>query len=207
VVDRPARTQCQGAPAGTPGSASPALHGDDCMARDVLATRLTTVAHPLHAVALTIHAITTADIDRLALLRAIDIDENAPTVKVHDSAAHRRCRLHPLPTFRSASSCSVLWEVLRDADLGLRVVRHRVQAGDLVLRPPANEGLVAPSHTRLSPVDPGAREGGDRGRVPGRGEVEQCLGPDALRGNEDGVQSRLGSIGRLILRNRQCDLA
>ncbi|MGW3661414.1 hypothetical protein ACWD6R_39940 [Streptomyces sp. NPDC005151] len=99
VVDRLARTPCQGAPAGTPGSASPSLHGDDFTARDVLATRLTTVAHPLHAAALTIHAITAADIDRLALIRAIDIDENATTVKVHDSTTHRRCRLYPLPTW------------------------------------------------------------------------------------------------------------
>ncbi|MFB6784837.1 hypothetical protein ACFCX0_48335 [Streptomyces sp. NPDC056352] len=57
------------------------------------------MAHPLHATALTIHAITGADISRLALIRGIDIDETATTVKIHDSTAHRRCRLYPLPTW------------------------------------------------------------------------------------------------------------
>jgi hypothetical protein len=81
------------------GSAAPPRQGDDCTARDVLAARLTTAAHPLHAAALTIHTITAADIDRLALIRGIDIDESANVVKVHDSNTHRRCRLHPLPTW------------------------------------------------------------------------------------------------------------
>jgi hypothetical protein len=57
------------------------------------------VAHPLHATALTIHAVTGADIPQLALVRGIDINETATTVKIHDSTAHRRCRLHPLPTW------------------------------------------------------------------------------------------------------------
>ncbi|MFF5456217.1 hypothetical protein ACFY40_34075 [Streptomyces sp. NPDC012950] len=100
VVDRPARTPCPGAAGGTP-SASPSPHGDGFTARDVLTVRLTTVAHPLHAAALTIHAITGADINRLALTRSIDITETATAVKVHDSTAHRRCRLYPLPSWAS----------------------------------------------------------------------------------------------------------
>ncbi|QIY76462.1 hypothetical protein HEP84_54165 [Streptomyces sp. RLB1-33] len=51
------------------------------------------------ATALTIHAVTGADIPQLALIRGIDIDETATTVKVHCSTAHRRCRLYPLPTW------------------------------------------------------------------------------------------------------------
>ncbi|WP_162793587.1 hypothetical protein [Streptomyces paludis] len=57
------------------------------------------MAHPLHATALSIHAANGADINRLALIRGIDINETATTVKIHDSTAHRRCRLHPLPTW------------------------------------------------------------------------------------------------------------
>jgi len=41
-------------------------------------------------------------------------------------------------------------EVLGDADLDLGVVGDGVDAGDLVLLPPADEGLVALSHTRDS---------------------------------------------------------
>ncbi|MEU1494835.1 hypothetical protein ABZ456_31885 [Streptomyces sp. NPDC005776] len=69
------------------------------MRQGALATRLTTVAHPLHATALTIHAVTGADITRLALIRGIDINDTATTVKIHDSTAHRRCRLYPLPAW------------------------------------------------------------------------------------------------------------
>jgi hypothetical protein len=100
VTDRPKRAGCPGAPeltSTTPG-APPARERDRTPA-DVLATRLTTVAHPLHATALTIHAVTGADISRLALIRGIDINETTTTVKVHDSKAHRRCRLYPLPTW------------------------------------------------------------------------------------------------------------
>jgi hypothetical protein len=57
------------------------------------------VAHPLHATALTIHAVTGADISRLALIRGIDINETATAVKVHDSTAHRKCQIYPLPTW------------------------------------------------------------------------------------------------------------
>ncbi|MET8331772.1 hypothetical protein [Streptomyces sp. NPDC005181] len=94
VIDRPARTRCQGAPelASTRRDAPPA-QGHERIPTDVLASRLTTVAHPLHATALTIHAVTGADIGQLALIRGIDIDETATAVKVHDSTAHRRCRL------------------------------------------------------------------------------------------------------------------
>jgi hypothetical protein len=106
VVDRLARTPCQGVPAVAPDNAAPPKQNvappkqeDGRTPRDVLAARLTTVAHPLHAAALTIHTITAADIDRLALIRGIDIDESTTVVKVHDSKAHRRCRLYPLPTW------------------------------------------------------------------------------------------------------------
>ncbi|WP_405835104.1 hypothetical protein OG528_38515 [Streptomyces platensis] len=100
VIERPPRSRCQGAPelASTRNGAPPA-RGHDRTPADVLAARLNTVAHPLHATALTIHAVTGADISRLALIRGIDINETATTVKVHDSAAHRRCRLYPLPTW------------------------------------------------------------------------------------------------------------
>lgn len=65
-------------------------------------------------------------------------------------------------------------EVLGDADFDLGVVGDGVQAGDVVLGPPADEGLVAlQPHQGFGPVDAGAQERGDRGRVPGRGEVEQ----------------------------------
>ncbi|MET8538365.1 hypothetical protein ABZV67_43425 [Streptomyces sp. NPDC005065] len=100
VIDRPARTRCQGAPelASTRRDAPPA-QGHERIPTDVLASRLTTVAHPLHATALTIHAVTGAGIGQLALIRGIDIDETATAVKVHNSTAHRRCRLYPLPTW------------------------------------------------------------------------------------------------------------
>ncbi len=80
-------------------SGAPPAPGHDRTPADVLAARLNTVAHPLHATALTIHAVTRADISRLALIRGIDINETATAVKVHDSTTHRRCRLHALPTW------------------------------------------------------------------------------------------------------------
>lgn len=100
VVDRPARAQCQGAPRLTSmTSGAPPTRGHDRTPADVLAARLNTVAHPLHATALTIHAVTGAGIDQLALIRDIDINETATAVKVHDHAAHRKCQLYPLPTW------------------------------------------------------------------------------------------------------------
>lgn len=100
VVDRPARAQCQGAPKlASTRSGAPPTRGHDRPPADVLAARLNTVAHPLHATALTIHAVTGADISRLALIRGIDIDETATAVKVHDSTAHRKCQVYPLPTW------------------------------------------------------------------------------------------------------------
>lgn len=99
VTDRPKRARCQGAPTLVPTSGAPPARGHDRTSADVLAARLTTVAHPLHATALTIHTVTWADISQLALIRGIDINETATTVKVHDSTAHRRCRLYPLPTW------------------------------------------------------------------------------------------------------------
>ncbi|MFJ2154364.1 hypothetical protein ACIOHB_37200 [Streptomyces microflavus] len=99
VTSRPKRARCQGAPEVVSTSGAPATQGRDRTPTDVLATRLTTVAHPLHATALTIRAVTGADISRLALIRGIDINETATTVKIHDSTAHRRCRVYPLPTW------------------------------------------------------------------------------------------------------------
>jgi hypothetical protein len=100
VIDRPARARCPGAPelASTKRGAPPEKEHER-IPTNVLATRLTTVAHPLHATALTIHAVTSADISQLALIRGIDINETATAVKIHDSTAHRRCRLYPLPTW------------------------------------------------------------------------------------------------------------
>ncbi|WP_030416885.1 hypothetical protein [Streptomyces sp. NRRL S-1448] len=100
VTDRPKRAGCPGAPELTSTkNGAPPTRGHDRKPADVLAARLNTVAHPLHATALTIHAITGTDIARLALVRGIDINETATAVKVHDSTAHRRCRLYPLPTW------------------------------------------------------------------------------------------------------------
>ncbi|MEU2681293.1 hypothetical protein ABZ638_30880 [Streptomyces sp. NPDC007107] len=48
---------------------------------------------------LTIHAVTGADVARLALIRGIDIDEAATAVKVRDSTAHRRCQVRPFPAW------------------------------------------------------------------------------------------------------------
>lgn len=80
-------------------SGAPPTRGHDRTPVEVLAARLNTVAHLLHATALTIHTVTGADISRLALIRGIDINETATAVKVHDSTAHRRCQLYPLPTW------------------------------------------------------------------------------------------------------------
>lgn len=99
VTDRPKRARCQGAPVLLSTSGAPSTRGRDRTSADVLAARLTTVAHPLHATALTLHAVTGADINRLALIRSIDINETATAVKVHDSTAHRRCQIYPLPTW------------------------------------------------------------------------------------------------------------
>ncbi|GAO12827.1 hypothetical protein TPA0598_13_00110 [Streptomyces lydicamycinicus] len=99
VTDRPKRSPCQGAPVLVPTNGAPPTQGPSRTPADVLAARLNTVAHPLHATALTIHAATGADINRLALVRGIDINETATAVKIHDSTAHRRCRLYPLPTW------------------------------------------------------------------------------------------------------------
>lgn len=55
------------------------------------------MAHPLHATAITIQAFTGADIGQLGLIRGIDINETATAVKIHDSTAHRRCQIYPLP--------------------------------------------------------------------------------------------------------------
>jgi hypothetical protein len=97
AADRPKRAQCQGAPVlASTTSGAPSARGRDHTA-DVLAGRLNTVAHPLHATAITIQAVTGADIGQLALIRGIDINDTATAVKIHDSTAHRRCQIHPLP--------------------------------------------------------------------------------------------------------------
>ncbi|MEE1771250.1 hypothetical protein PUR34_24695 [Streptomyces sp. JV185] len=103
VIDRPSRARCQGAPElAFTTSGAPPTRGHDRTPADVLAARLTTVAHPLHATALTIHAVTGAGIGQLALIRGIDINERATAVKVHDHAAHRKCQVYPLPTWTRA---------------------------------------------------------------------------------------------------------
>ena len=99
VTDRPKRASCPGAPTPVPTTSAPPAPEHDRTPADVLAARLTTVAHPLHATALTIHAATGTDINRLALIRSIDINDTATAVKIHDSTAHRRCRLYALPTW------------------------------------------------------------------------------------------------------------
>ncbi|NUK27218.1 hypothetical protein HRW08_32145 [Streptomyces lunaelactis] len=100
VTDHPKRARCEGAPAhASTTSDAPPARGHDRTPADVLGARLNTVAHPLHATALTIHAVTGADINQLALIRSIDINETATTVKVHDSTAHRRCQVYPLPAW------------------------------------------------------------------------------------------------------------
>ncbi|WP_329201907.1 MULTISPECIES: hypothetical protein [unclassified Streptomyces] len=63
----------------------------------VLAKRLHQIAHPLHAAALTIHAITGTSTDQLAPIRGTDIDDSPRILKTHDSRAHRHCRIHPVP--------------------------------------------------------------------------------------------------------------
>jgi hypothetical protein len=99
AADRPKRAQCQGAPVlASTTSGAPSARERDHTA-DVLAARLNTVAHPLHATAITIQAVTGADIGQLALIRGIDINDTATAVKIHDSTAHRRCRLYPLPAW------------------------------------------------------------------------------------------------------------
>lgn len=104
VTDRPKRAQCQGAPElASTTSGAPSARGRDHTPTDVLAARLDTVAHPLHATALIIQTVTGAGIGQLALIRGIDIDETATAVKVHDHAAHRRCQLYPLPTWTRPS--------------------------------------------------------------------------------------------------------
>ncbi|MFF0033126.1 hypothetical protein ACFYS7_34040 [Streptomyces avermitilis] len=100
VTDRPKRARCQGAPVLLSTSGAPSTRGRDRTSADVLAARMTTEAHPLHATALTIHAVTGADINGLALIRGIDINETATTAKVHDSIAHHRCRQRPPPPRR-----------------------------------------------------------------------------------------------------------
>lgn len=65
-------------------------------------------------------------------------------------------------------------EVLGDADLDLDVIGHGVEAGDLVLLPPPEQGLVALEPDQgLRPVDPGAQERRDHRGVARAGEVEQ----------------------------------
>ncbi len=65
-------------------------------------------------------------------------------------------------------------KIFRDPDLDLNVVGHGVDAGDLVLGAPADEGLVARQpHEGLGSVDPGAQESGDGRGVAWAGEVQQ----------------------------------
>ncbi|WP_266751572.1 hypothetical protein [Streptomyces sp. NBC_01221] len=57
VTDRPKLARCPGAPTLPCTNSAPPTRGKDRTPADVLAARLTTVAHPLDATALTIHAL------------------------------------------------------------------------------------------------------------------------------------------------------
>ncbi|MGW0008106.1 hypothetical protein ACWDT6_30345, partial [Nocardia grenadensis] len=107
VVPRTARTACAG-----PGNAVSApdaeRHGAKGDAENEraggaapierLADRLNTrVAHPTHAAALAVAVVTGTNVQRLALIRGIDITPDASTVKTHDSRAHRTCRVWAVP--------------------------------------------------------------------------------------------------------------
>lgn len=71
-------------------------------------------------------------------------------------------------------------EGLGDADLGLGVVGDGVQAGDAVLGPPPDEGLVALQPDEAAgPVDPGAQEGRDGGAPSGVNSSKTFLAVDS----------------------------
>jgi hypothetical protein len=98
AVPRPPRTTCPGADH-TP-TLLPAVQADNHdEITNRLAARLHVLAHPLHTATLTLTVLTAANPDRLALIRGIDIPRGATHVKIHDSTAHLRCRLHPLPAW------------------------------------------------------------------------------------------------------------
>ncbi|MFP8963231.1 hypothetical protein ACLIYP_22160 [Streptomyces nanhaiensis] len=101
VVPRPPRVQCPGAeqPCSAITPATAAEPDDHDQTTGHLTARLHTLAHPLHAAAPAAATLTGAGLERLALIRGTDIDTAATHLKTHDSPAHRRCRLHPLPTW------------------------------------------------------------------------------------------------------------
>ncbi len=119
VVPRPPRAPCHGAAvAAGAGDVEPAGENGDVPAA-VLATRLGRVAHPLHAAALAITTLTRTRTEQLALIRGIDIDTAATTVKTHDSPAHRHCRIHRAPTWaRTLLAAAATFHQLTKRDPG-----------------------------------------------------------------------------------------
>lgn len=116
-VIRLPRAPCHGADPAALAPATEPEHGDDHSPTAVLATRLARVAHPLYAAALTIHTITGASIDQLALVRGTDIDDTLSLLKTHDSRAHRRCTVHPAPGWaRPLLSAAKTYGRLQDRD-------------------------------------------------------------------------------------------
>ncbi|WP_327136322.1 hypothetical protein OG585_55430 (plasmid) [Streptomyces sp. NBC_01340] len=100
AVSRPPRTSCPGADHAPPTSAGTASRTDETgEATSRLAARLHTLAHPLHAAALTTTILTGTGPRQLALIRGIDINASDTRLKTHDSPAHRRCHLHPVPAW------------------------------------------------------------------------------------------------------------
>ncbi|MET9701148.1 hypothetical protein ABZY31_30120 [Streptomyces sp. NPDC006529] len=93
---RARRGPCDGAET-HPHPARPGIPASD--GHSELADRLHTLAHPLHAAALTTTLLTGAAPARLALIRGIDVHPHGTHVKVHDPHTHRHCRVHALPTW------------------------------------------------------------------------------------------------------------
>ncbi|MFF7251552.1 hypothetical protein ACFZBU_47780 [Embleya sp. NPDC008237] len=130
VVPRAARTACTGA-GGTvsaPGAGRDGTGERNAENRQTgwdpsigqLAGRLhTRLAHPTHAAALAAAVVTGADVQRLALIRGIDITPDASTVKTHDSRAHRTCRVHAVPRWaRILLHAAVAHQTLEGNDPG-----------------------------------------------------------------------------------------
>ncbi|MCP3759390.1 hypothetical protein [Streptomyces sp. TBY4] len=96
AVPRARRSPCQGVEP-LPRLARPGTPASDGHAE--LADRLHTLAHPLHAAALTTTLLTGAGPARLALIRGTDVHPDGTHVKVHDPHTHHRCRIHALPAW------------------------------------------------------------------------------------------------------------
>ncbi|WP_327250133.1 hypothetical protein [Streptomyces sp. NBC_01320] len=106
VVTRARRAPCAGADAALPAGHTPAAGAVPVPEADAepghplaeeLFTRLHRVAHPVYAGALAAAVITGLDIDRLAQIRGVDLDEHACVLKTHGRTSHHACRIHPVP--------------------------------------------------------------------------------------------------------------